>query len=211
MEPCAGCAADCCRHFDVVVLGWDVYRIARDLQLSPESFIELQAAAEPDLSHQLVLDVDERERRYQRLALKKRNGGCVFLLSLDGRGRCGIYPSRPDACRSYPAILDGEIFTLARREYCPPGGWDGIDAAAYRRRYQRGQKQRAIHDVVGDGWNERVLRRRERRSPAELFAWLMRTYASLEARLPHWFDDTPIGEQEIRDQVSSLLTEEGWL
>jgi len=211
MEPCASCAADCCRHFEVVVLGWDVYRIARDLSLPPESFVELQGAAAPDVSHQWVLDVEAREQRYHRLALKKQHGGCVFLLSVDGRGRCGIYGSRPDACRSYPGILDGERLVLARREYCPPGSWADLDEPDYRLRYQRGQKQRAIHDVVGDGWNERVLRRRERRPPSELFAWLLGTYGSLAARHPHWFDDTPIDEEEIRDRVTSLLVEEGWL
>jgi Fe-S-cluster containining protein len=210
-EPCQGCAADCCRKFQVVILGWDVYRVARDLQLPPESFVELQGAAEPDAAHQLVLDVEERERRYHRMALRKRDGGCVFLLSLGSVGRCGIYSSRPDACRSYPAIADGDLVTLARREYCPPGSWEDIDAENYRLRYQRGQKQRTIFDVVGDGWNERILRRRERRGPADFFAWLMRTYAALEKRVPHWFDDSPIDEDDIREQVSSLLVEEGWL
>lgn len=215
-EPCESCAANCCRRFEVVILGWDVYRIARDLQLSPESFVELQGAPEPDMAHQLVLDVEERQSRYHRLALRKQQGGCVFLLSFERgtpaeRGRCGIYSSRPDACRSYPAIADGELFTLAKREHCPPGAWEDIDTAGYRLRYQRGQKQRSIHDVVGDGWNERVLLRRERHPPADLFAWLMRTYAALERRQPHWFDDSVIDEEEIREQVTSLLTEEGWL
>jgi Fe-S-cluster containining protein len=211
MEPCVGCAADCCRRFQIVILGWDVYRIARDLQVPPGNFVDLQGAPDPDPSHQLVLDVEERAHRYHRLALRKQAGGCVFLLDVGGLGRCGIYGSRPDACRAYPALLDGDLVTLAAREYCPPGSWEDLDRDDYRRRYQRGQKQRAIHDVVADGWNERILRRRERRAGGELLDWLMRTYAALEARAPHWFDDTPIDEDEIRDQVAALLVEQGWL
>jgi Fe-S-cluster containining protein len=211
MHPCEGCAADCCRHFQVVVLGWDVYRLARDLQLPPESFIELQGADQPDISHQLVLDVEARERRYHRLALKKERGGCVFLLSLDGRGRCGVYASRPDACRSYPALFDEDLLKLAKREHCPPGAWEDLDEAAYRPRYQAGQKQRAIFDVVCDGWNERVLRRRERRSGSELLGFLMTTYAALEAQKPSWFDASPLDEDDIREGVGSLLEASGWL
>src|SRR2546423_4077793 len=211
MDPCAGCAADCCRRFELVILGWDVYRIARDLRLPPENFVTLQGAPDPDMSHQLVLDADERAHRYHRLTLKKREGGCVFLLDVGGLGRCGIYAGRPDACRSYPAILDGELLTLAGREYCPPGSWEDLDRGDYRLRYQRGQKQRAIHDVVGDCWNERILRRRERRTGAELLGWLVRTYAALETRAPHWVDDTPIYEDEVREQVTALLVEQRWL
>jgi Fe-S-cluster containining protein len=211
MNPCEGCAADCCRHFEVVVLGWDVYRIARDLSLPPESFIELQGAPAPDLSHQLVIDADADGDRYCRLALRKQAGGCAFLLSIDGKGRCGIYGSRPDACRSYPAVLDGELFTLAKREYCPPGAWEDIDEAEYRPRYRRGQKQRAIFDVVTDGWNERILRRRERRSPSDLFAFLLRIYSLLETRRPSWFDDSFLDDDQIRQPVASLLEEMGWL
>jgi Fe-S-cluster containining protein len=209
MDPCVGCAADCCRRFELVILGWDVYRIARDLRLSPERFVTLQGAPEPDLSHQLVLDVEERQERYRRLTLTKQAGGCIFLVDAGGVGRCGIYASRPDACRSYP--VNSELLTLAKREYCPPGSWEEIEGDDYRMRYQRGQKQRAIHDVVGDGWTERILRRRERRSGPELLAWLVRIYGELERRLPHWFDDTPITEDEIREQVTELLVEEGWL
>jgi Fe-S-cluster containining protein len=215
MNPCQGCAADCCRHFQVVVLGWDVYRLSRDLGLPPESFIELQGAAEPDRSHQLVLDVEARERRYHRLALKKERGGCVFLLSLDGKGRCGVYHSRPQACRTYPALIgDSDLLTLTKREHCPPGAWDDLDEAVYRPRYRTGQKQRAIFEVVGDGWNERVLRRRERRSPSELLTFLMSTYGALEATRPEWFDDArpeEVAEEELREQVNSLLVQNGWL
>ena len=45
----------------------------------------------------------------------------------------------------------------------------------------------------------------------ELLAFLMRTYAEMEARRPSWFDDSFLDEDDIRDQVSALLVETGWL
>jgi Fe-S-cluster containining protein len=211
--PCDRCAADCCRRFDVVIHGWDAYRIARDLALPMESFVSLEGAAEPDAMHQLVLDSTAKEDRYRRLVLSKRDGGCVFLLSLAGVGRCGIYASRPSACQSYPATFDGDLLQLAPREYCPEGAFADLDAARFSGYYRFGQRQRAIHDVLTDGWNERVLLQRERRTPAELFQYLMESYSRLEARAPEWFrqERVILSEDEIREAVAQVLGDMSWL
>jgi Fe-S-cluster containining protein len=213
MSACDGCAADCCRRFDVVVSGWDVYRLGRDLRLPLDRFIVLDAADAPDQSHQIVLDTAATTHRYHRLQLAKRDGACTFLVDAGGIGRCGVYASRPAACRAYPAASSSEPLQLTRREHCPPGAWDDIDAALYRGHYEFGQRQREIFDVVTDGWNERVLVRRESRTPAELFAWLAETYAALERKAPSWFDDTPVAmtEEEVRSLVGETLRASGWL
>ena len=213
MSACDGCAADCCRKFDVVVSGWDVYRLGRDLELPLDRFVALDGAGAPDESHQLVLDAAAPDRRYHRLQLKKRAGACTFLVDAGGIGRCGVYASRPAACRAYPAASSEEPLQLTRREHCPPGAWDGLDAALYRGRYQFGQRQRAIFDVVTDGWHERVLRRSESRAPEELFAWLVATYRTLERAAPAWFDDKPLllEEDEVVGVVRETLCSSGWL
>jgi Fe-S-cluster containining protein len=210
---CSSCAADCCRHLKVVLHGWDAFRIARDLALPMEDFVALEGAAEPDAAHQLVLDCTAREDRYRRLVLRKNDAGCLFLLSLGGIGRCGIYPCRPSACQSYPATFDGELLQLTAREYCPEGAWAEIDQPRFRGFYRYGQRQRSIHDVVTDGWNERVLTRRERRTPRELFAYLTDTYARLVAGAPEWFGEQPLAleEEEIRERVAQILEETSWL
>ena len=197
--------------------GWDAYRIARDLALPMESFVELQGAAEPDAAHQLVLDSAATSDRYRRATLLKRDGACPFLMSIGspigGVGRCGIYPIRPSPCRAYPATFDDELLQLAPREYCPPGAWDQLDQPRFRGYYRFGQRQRAIHDVLGDGWNERVLKRRERHSPSDLYAYWMDSYGRLEKRVPEWFGDPPLvlSEDEVREVVSTVLEEMSWL
>jgi Fe-S-cluster containining protein len=194
-----------------VIHGWDLYRIARDLQLPAESFAELQSADRPDPNYQWVLKAGEQ--RYHRIVLRKPDGGCVFLLSNGGIGRCGIYASRPGACRAYPAIDDGAPLQLAKREHCPPGAWEGLDDHRFRAHFSFGLRQRLIHDVLGDGWNERVLIRRESRAPHELFGYLIDAYTSLERAVPRWFADDPIdlGEDELRRVISAQLEELGWL
>jgi Fe-S-cluster containining protein len=216
MDPCDGCAADCCRRFDVVIQGWDAWRIARDLRLPLAAFLAVEAAPAPDLDHQLVLDGAAASHSYHRLALKKSAGACVFLLSAGGVGRCGIYGSRPSACRAYPALSDrprGELLQLTKREYCPPGAWDAIDRPLYAERFRFGLRQRWIHDVVGDGWNERVLRRRESRSVDDLLRFVTEVYDLLVARQPAWFAEAPLAvdADEIRARVAELLTAIGWL
>jgi Fe-S-cluster containining protein len=213
MSACDGCAADCCRHFDLVVSGWDAYRLGRDLSLPLDRFVALDGADAPDENHQLVLDAAASAHRYHRLQLKKSAGACTFLVDAGGIGRCGVYPSRPAACRAYPAASSTEPLQLTRREHCPPGAWDQIDAALYRGFYQFGQRQRLIFDVVTDGWNERVLVRRESRAPAELLAWLVDAYGALERAAPAWFDEAPLAlvEEEVRARVLTTLQASGWL
>jgi Fe-S-cluster containining protein len=209
-DPCDGCAADCCRGLAIVIHGWDAWRIARDLRLPMESFVAVEPADAPDPNYQLVLDAQASRRAYHRLALK-RESGCVFLVSAGGLGRCGIYASRPSACRAYPALADGDLLQLTRREFCPPGAWDHIDEPVYRARYAFGQRQRLIHDAVTDGWNERVLLKRETRSAPELLRFIGDVYTVL-ARHADWFSDgPPLDEEAVRDQVARALGEIGWL
>ncbi len=212
VDPCDGCAADCCRGFHLVIHGWDAYRIGRDLHLPLERFVALEGAPTPGPNYQLILDANAPARFYHRLELRRDSGACVFLMNAGGIGRCGIYASRPTVCRAYP-LLDAGTLELTKREYCPPGAWDQIDEPLYVARYRFGQRQRQIHDVVGDGWNERVLLGSESRSPTELFAYLMESYAELERAQPRWFDDAPLvlAEEEMRAGVVDALGRTGWL
>lgn len=53
-----------------------------------------------------------RERR-----LKNSRGRCVFL-SEDG---CAIYPFRPEGCRFYPLVLNGDTTNAVIHDLCPHG------------------------------------------------------------------------------------------
>ena len=87
---CAGCG-DCCRHReDIVLSGYDLWRLARRLGLPPKvtarAFCRVYIGAVSGLP---VL----------RLApVKEENGNCPFLTG----GRCAVHEARPLVCALYP-------------------------------------------------------------------------------------------------------------
>jgi Fe-S-cluster containining protein len=225
-SPCDGCVADCCRAFTVVLHAWDAYRIARDLGVPLERFVELQGAPAPDENHQLVLDATAPpgERLYHRMVLlrvpdERLSRRCVFLDSSSGAGRCGIYPSRPGMCRAYPALVIDGALRLARCEHCPPGAWslETLDGPLYRARYLEARRQLLIHYALVDGWNERVIVRREKRAPAELFAHLAEVCGALERRKVAWLAEPAsdpegrLDEEAVRQELYEVLVGMGWL
>ena len=100
---CRGCG-DCCRgREDIVLSGYDLYRIARRLKLPPqlaaENFCRRYIGAESGLP---VL----------RLAPRREAGrNCPFLF----QNRCSIHDAKPLACALYP--LGQEISAEGRVSY----------------------------------------------------------------------------------------------
>lgn len=87
---CAGCG-DCCRKRDDIVLsGYDLYRICKRLALPPEIVI-----------HAFCLKYTGASSRIPviRLASKKDSGNCPLFTS---EGRCAIHESKPLVCALYP-------------------------------------------------------------------------------------------------------------
>lgn len=86
---CAGCGDCCRRRRDVVLSGYDLYRMARYLRLSPrltaDAFCRLRFSAETALPTLL-------------LRPNPRTGHCPFF-EFDA---CAIHPARPLACALYP-------------------------------------------------------------------------------------------------------------
>lgn len=86
---CAGCG-DCCRkRRDLVLSGYDLYRIARRLRLSPR--IVAQAFCKSYLAPQSCLPT-------LRLTPDPQTGNCRFF---EGNA-CVIHEARPLACALYP-------------------------------------------------------------------------------------------------------------
>jgi Fe-S-cluster containining protein len=56
-----------------------------------------------------------REGRDGYLRLRNVNGQCVFLL----RGRCSVYPWRPEGCVLYPMILYTDGDEIGLHGFCP--------------------------------------------------------------------------------------------
>ncbi len=86
---CAGCG-DCCRHRrDLVLSGYDLYRIARRLRLAPR--IVARAFCREYIASQSCLPAF-------RLTPDPKTGDCRFF---EGSA-CAIHEARPLACALYP-------------------------------------------------------------------------------------------------------------
>lgn len=118
MSPCSSCHAGCCRSFAVPVTGADVLRIEREVSLPFEQIACRWADPDGKISRgeapQLYFDDDPQLSyvlclQHETSAFHAGTTKCRFLVegrpSQDnplGEARCGIYPSRPSACRVFP-------------------------------------------------------------------------------------------------------------
>ena len=117
---------DCCRHReDIVLSGYDLWRLARRLGLPPKvtarAFCRVYIGAVSGLP---VL----------RLApVKEENGNCPFLTG----GRCAVHEARPLVCALYP--LGQEIGRNGRARYY----FQGTDCGGAERRAS--DQSRVLH------------------------------------------------------------------
>lgn len=146
MNPCEACHAGCCRSFAVPVTGADILRIERDLGLGFWDFV----CRWEDPSGQIARNyaphfrfADEPETPFViclRHAVSEsfpETTKCRFLVESPpsdesplGTARCGIYASRPSACRAFPAKLN-ETDELAVIYDVPPSGRAANQHPAY--------------------------------------------------------------------------------
>jgi Fe-S-cluster containining protein len=140
MGICDSCHAGCCRSFAVPLCGADIVRIQRDLGVpfwdfvcrwaDPQGLIagryapHFYFADEPETPFVICLLHRESE-------LHPETSKCRFLMegppeegSPEGRARCGIYHSRPSACRAFPARLNHDG-TQVQIESIPARGREG--------------------------------------------------------------------------------------
>ncbi|QDT37087.1 Flagellin N-methylase [Stratiformator vulcanicus] len=129
-SPCDNCHAGCCRSFAVPVTGADILRIERDLDLAfwdfacrwadPDGKIARKYAPhfyfEDEPSTPFVICLSHQPSRFHKGTSK-----CRFLVEGQpddenpmGQARCGIYNSRPMACRCFPTKFNstGELTVL---------------------------------------------------------------------------------------------------
>jgi Fe-S-cluster containining protein len=184
-SPCAGCHARCCFAYVVPVTGYDVWRIATQMQLGPEQFAVAMTARkeQPTAFH-----LENAERAYT-LVLDKQEGepddderACTFWLPIgDGYGRCSVYAARPNVCRTYPAYLRDGAVHLRHDVLCPPRSWNlaGMSLTPWRVELMRGELEQATYVEVVRAWNEHVEWTDQIYSLAAFYAYLMRVYDAL--------------------------------
>ena len=122
MSPCQTYHAGCCRSFVVPVTGADILRIERDLDLSfwdfacrwadPHNIIarnyvpHFHFSNEPQTCFVICLMHAESEFLSGTTKCRFLTEGVPNAKHPLGKARCGIYASRPTACRVFPTKLN---------------------------------------------------------------------------------------------------------
>lgn len=130
MSLCESCHAGCCRSFAVPVTGADILRIENELGLSFWDFACRWADPHGRIAKNLVPHfhfADEPETpfticlQHTQSAVFAGATKCQFLVENPpdaehrlGTASCGIYKSRPSACRTFPTKLSdkGDLVVL---------------------------------------------------------------------------------------------------
>jgi len=110
--PCISCHTNCCKEYVIFVNAHDIYRLTVGTGLAPESFLEIYGAKDYDLGIKVkegLLD----------LALKQKDGGCMFLEESRDVFRCTVNDFKPSVCKSYPfQMKDGKLIQM-KDKMCP--------------------------------------------------------------------------------------------
>ena len=182
MTACDDCIAGCCREFHLLPSGHDVYRIYSSLRVPMGEIVSLRAREGCEAEFRIRLA--PHANTHYRMELKKldeRAGDwerrCVFLMTVGGRGRCGIYSVRPVECALYPFAGEPELVTLLpRRPFCPPGSWQSTPSGPTQSALLRQKREeRQIFDRVVDDWNAALT---APASEQDFFDHLIGRYAS---------------------------------
>lgn len=187
MTACATCTRKCCHHYTVTVTGHDVWVITQALRLAPEQFLVVVPMAQ---ATPRGFRLDRGEQTYEialdKAASRAREKPCVFWLAQPGGiGRCGIYPVRPQVCRTYPAYMDGDVVRRREDVLCPGAAWrDGtLEDPSWHREIRRMQVELDIYTLAVARWNHHVDHgaHPERLSSLAYLAYLMAFYGRMEA------------------------------
>jgi Fe-S-cluster containining protein len=180
--PCFACPAPCCSSYVVPITAFDLWRMARTLELP------WQEVAEPGPGKAEEFDcfrLDDSERRHGFYLLRKPSGACRFLVELpDGPSRCGAHLGRPLACRTYPfkTVLTGDGLDFISHTLCPPRERALFEAA--RERFRPAvvdeMEERMLHVRAVHRWDQMAARLPPRMLDARDYAsWAFQIYDAI--------------------------------
>ncbi len=155
------CAAKrCCSVRTVLPTGGDVWRIATQLQVPPDSFLRT-IPAEPGAEDGVLLEPNGRRVHVvlARRALKGRQAACVFLMQLrDEVARCGLGDLRPLSCQAWPAVWATGAVRLDANHVCTCRAWSlaDMDREAARLLLEQEAAEREVDRRIIAEWNVQV-------------------------------------------------------
>jgi len=103
---CQDCSSSCCRNL-IVVSSFDIERMSKSLGMSIQDFSETHTK--------------ETYCEGMRVIALKHMDPCEFL---DEKGRCTVYPVRPNSCMFYPFLSFGiqtDVERIIVPDDCPTG------------------------------------------------------------------------------------------
>ncbi len=110
--PCISCHTNCCKEYVIFVNAHDIYRLSVGLGLAPENFLEIYGAKDYDLGIKVNEGLID-------LALKQKDGGCIFLEESKDVFRCTVNDFKPSVCKSYPfQMKNGKLIQMSTK-MCP--------------------------------------------------------------------------------------------
>lgn len=156
------CAAKrCCSVRTVRPTGGDIWRIARQLHVPPESF--LRAIPAPLSAGDGVLFASHGKPMHvalARRAVKERQAACVFLMQIgDDLARCGLGALRPLPCQAFPGVGAGPRVSVAQEHGCTCRDWSlaDLDRVAVADLVAREGAERELDRRLVHEWNVQVL------------------------------------------------------
>lgn len=159
-NPCIACPGYCCSRNLINVCGYDAWQIARGLGVKPTDFVAFaQLEKRTPYSFQLYGSGESYTLALNMNEYPDGSRRCVFGLNLlRQQFRCGIYASRPVACRGYPFVLEEKEVTIKPWALCPENMWnlDDLDFPSLREQLGQSQMEFCIYGLVVASWNQQV-------------------------------------------------------
>lgn len=175
---CPTCTtARCCVAFDPELTGHDLVRLM-SLGLGHDDIAELRPTRLDQAGPDALLGPDGcawdlRLKRTGATTLAPPTGWpdprddprrCGFLVALGGAARCGVYTTRPMACRLFPsASTSFGIFVTTPEAICPPDAFaqERADLKTLGVLHRLAAQERAAFRWFAEGWNAQTPARRE--------------------------------------------------
>lgn len=229
-EACVSCK--CCFGLFIDVTGLDLYRLAVSLHLDPMTLVTTAPSDETDDDLGFCLEPGGPTKTLilrQRGTTKRRCALLLGPLGTNGETRCGVYPIRPAACRSYPAEFAPDAPGQVRRRSiarCPVGSFtpsavedatltEAMDASTWGPLLRDEQIGLDVHRIVTWRWNRHVLAGGRRLSLAELVGYLMAVHERLApvwaviSERPDWSLQREAWGSAIDNGISPFLAPPG--
>ena len=143
--PCISCHTNCCKEYVIFVNSHDIYRLSVGLGLAPENFLEIYGAKDYDLG------INVKEGLLD-LALKQKDGGCMFLEESKDVFRCTVNDFKPSVCKSYPfQMKTGKLIQMSDK-MCPVE-WNAKFEAMMSIHLKKDEYEWKFYDELVLEWN----------------------------------------------------------